>query len=229
MTSFPSSPRLLRGAIACIESGRPQASAIVFQYNPDTMTRSLTPRTAGTDLDKNARSQLDPAEAYRLTGPPKETITLKIEIDATDQLEQADSTAITYGIHPQLAALEMLLYPRSTAVIASNTLSKTGTLEIVPMEAPFTLFVWGVQRILPVRLESMNIEELAYDVNLNPIRAEVSLTMQVLSYADLKPTHIGSAAFMAHQIQKEQMAALDTRNNVSSIGKSVKDRLQQFF
>jgi hypothetical protein len=228
MTTFPGSPRLLRGAIACIDSGKPLASAIAFQYNPDTMTRSLAPRTAGTDLDKNARSQLDPTEANRLSGPPKETITLKIEIDATDQLEQADITAVTYGIHPQLAALEMLLYPSSTTVIASSTLSKTGTLEIVPMEAPFTLFVWGAQRILPVRLESMNVEELAYDVNLNPIRAEVSLTMQVLSYADLKPTHIGSAAFMAHQVQKEQMAKLDTLKNINSISKSVKDRIQQF-
>lgn len=228
MSAFPSGPRLLRGAIACLERGKPLAKAIIFQYNPDRMTRSLIPRTFGSERDKNPRSQLDPGEANRLTGPPKETISLTIEIDATDQLEQADNTAVTYGIHPQLAALEMLLYPTSNQVIANSKLSKTGSLEIVPMEAPFTLFVWGVQRILPIRLESMSVNELAYDVNLNPILAEVSLTMQILSYVDLKPTHIGSAAFMAHQLQKQQMAALDTCNTVSSIGKSFKDRIQQF-
>src|SRR4030095_2523972 len=75
MTAFPGSPRLLKGAIIGLDPLNPLASVVVFQYNPDTMTRRLEPRAAGGDGG-------DRSEAYRLTGPPKETITLSVEVDA---------------------------------------------------------------------------------------------------------------------------------------------------
>ncbi|GAB4180439.1 MAG: hypothetical protein Fur006_14560 [Coleofasciculaceae cyanobacterium] len=217
MTSFPGSPRLLKGAIVGLDQANPLASVIVFQYNPATMTRSLSPRSADTYDDegkkKNARS-----EAMRLTGPPKETISLTVEIDATDQLEKANPVAVILGIHPQLAALEMLLYPKLATVRANYVLTKAGTLEIVPMEAPLALFVWGEKRVLPVRLESMEIEEQAFDIQLNPIQAQVKLSLRVLSYSDLKYDSLGSSLFLAHQVQKELLAVTGSVSNVNSIG-----------
>ena len=95
------------------------------------------------------------------------------------------------GISPQLSALEMLLYPKSALVIANTVLLAAGTIEIVPPEAPFTLFIWGAKRVLPVRLTSFTITEQAYDPSLNPIRATVNLGMQVLNYSDFPVSHPG--------------------------------------
>src|SRR5436309_13552461 len=105
MTTFPGSPRLLKGAIIGVDPLNPLASVVVFQYNPDTMTRKLEPRAVAAEGDRG--------EAFRLTGAPKETITLSVEIDATDQLEQANIIALATGIYRNLSALDLRAYPRS--------------------------------------------------------------------------------------------------------------------
>ena len=213
MSSFPGSPRLIKGAIVAIDPFNPLASIIVFQYNPDTMTRSLTARAAGGGAQGGARS-----EALRLAGAPNETISLAVEIDATDQLDSGDALGTTLGIYPQLSALEMLLYPKSAVVIANTVLAAVGTIELVAPEAPLTLFIWGIKRIVPVRLSSFSIAEEAYDVNLNPIRAKVTLGMQVLSYSDLSLTNPGYYVFLAHQVVKEAMATISSVRDVAAVG-----------
>lgn len=210
MTSFPGSPRLIKGAIIGIDIFNPLASVILFQYNPDTLTRTLQAKMSGEGGDKT--------EALRLEGAPEETITLDIEIDATDQLEKAESTAVNMGIYPQLSALEMLIYPKSAVVIANTVLLATGTIEVIPPVAPMTLFIWGPKRVLPVRLTNFSIAEEAYDVNLNPIRAKVSLGLRVLSYNDLSITHPGYYLFLAHQVVKETMATIGSMNNFAASG-----------
>src|SRR5258706_4292698 len=177
MSSFPGSPRLLKGALIGVDPLNPLGAVVVFQYNPDTMTRKLEPRAVSAEGDRG--------EAFRLTGAPKETITLSVEIDATDQLEQANPLAIASGIYPTLAALEVMLYPKSAVVIANTILSLIGTIEVIPAESPMTLFVWGPQRVLPVRITSFSITEEAHDPFLNPIRANGDLSLAVLSYHDL--------------------------------------------
>ncbi len=209
MTSFPNSPRLVKGAIIGVDPFNPLASVVIFQYNPDTLTRTLSPQTTGDESD--------PGEAMRLKGPPQETIRLDIEIDATDQLEQGKAMASTAGIYSTLASLEMLLYPKSALVIANEALLLAGIVEVIQPEAPLTLFVWGLKRILPVRLTEMTITEEAFDQDLNPIRAKVGLGMRVLNYQDLGMLSVGGALFMAHQVVKEVMASI---NGVGSISGS---------
>ena len=172
------------------------------------MTRTLVPQTAGGQGG-------DRSEALRLKGAPLEDIRLDVEIDATDQLEQGSALAGSVGIYPQLAALEMLVYPKSALVIANTVLLATGTIEIIPPAAPLTLFIWGPQRILPVRLTTFTITEEAYDPLLNPLRAKVQLGMRVLSYNDLPVTHPGYALFLAHQVIKEVMATVGSVGNLS--------------
>jgi hypothetical protein len=215
MSTFPGSPRLLKGAIIGADKFNPLASVIVFQYNPDTMTRKLEARTStGESADRS--------ESLRLAGPPKETITISLEIDATDQLETANPLAVATGINPTLAALEMLFYPKSIQVIANFAVAQTGFLEIIPTEAPLTLFVWGPTRVLPVRITSFSITEEAFDTLLNPTRAKVDLTMQVLSYYDLRVSNPGFALFMAYQIAKELMATTNVFNSISNVGSGLK-------
>ena len=208
MTSFPGSPRLLKGALVGIDPLNPLGSLVTFQYNPDTMTRRLEARSVSQEGDRG--------EAFRLTGAPKETITLSIEIDASDQLEQADPISVSMGLHPTFAALEMMLYPKSLTVIANDILALIGTIEVIPAEAPMILFVWGAARVLPVRLSSFSITEEAYDQMLNPIRAKVELSLSVLSYNDLSLLSPGRALFLTHHIMKEVLSMVNAANNGSN-------------
>lgn len=210
MTTFPRSPRLIKGAIVGVDLLSPLASVIIFQYNPHTLTRRLEAQTSGGEGS-------DRSEALRLKGPPVETISLDVEIDAADQLEKAESEAVGMGIYPQLSALEMLLYPKTSLVIANAALMMAGTLEIVPPEAPFTLFIWGPKRVLPVRLTGFDITEEAHDANLNPIRAKVSLSLRVLTYSDFAVGHPGYNLFLAHQIAKEAMAILGSVGDLGAV------------
>jgi hypothetical protein len=204
MTTFPNSPRLHKGALIGIDIFNPLANVIVFQYNPETMTRTLDPRTTG------GADGGDKSEALRLSGPPKETITLSVEFDAVDQLGQPSSLAEVSGVYPALSALEMLLYPKSALVITNTVRALLGKTEIISPITPLTFLVWGRLRVLPVRLTSLSITEQAYDALLNPIQAKVDLSLYVLSYADLKLSNPGYSLFLAHQIAKETLATINT-------------------
>ena len=212
MSGFPNSPRLIKGGIVLVDpdSGTVQ-KIIVLQYNPDTLTRTLTPQ--GVKEESGDRS-----EALRLTGPPIETIKLDAEIDATDQLETADAQATQVGIHPLLASLEIIIYPSSAQLQANNRRAQAGTLEITPVIAPLTLFIWSKNRIVPVRLTDFSITEEAFDPNLNPIRAKVSLGMRVLNVDDLGFNAKGGSLFMAYQQQKEKLAAQNVGGALSALG-----------
>jgi hypothetical protein len=103
-------------------------------------------------------------------------------------------------------------------VITNTVLLATGTIEVVPPEGPFTLFIWGPQRIVPVRLTEFTITEEAHDSNLNPIRAKVSLGLRILNYNDFPIDHPGFAMFLVHQGVKEVMAVIGSVGNVASFG-----------
>jgi hypothetical protein len=211
-TTFPNTPRVLKGALVGFDPLRPIPKVIVFQYNPDTLTRTLKPRSAGGE---GARS-----EAQRLAGAPEETIKVDVEIDATDQLEKVDGVATALGIYPQLSALETLVYPPSSLVITNTALLAAGTIEIVPPTAPLTLFIWGVQRILPVRITEFSITEEAHDPALNPIRAKAGLGLRVLSYNDLSVTDPAYYMFLAHQVVKEAMGVVGSVSSLAAVAGS---------
>jgi hypothetical protein len=212
MTTFPGSPPLLKGGIVLLDpnSGQP-VQIIPLQYNPDTLTRTLQVQGIGPEPG-------DRLEALRLKGPPLETIKLDAEIDATDQMEKGDKTTAQLGIYPQLAALETMVYPSSRQLTANDSQSQVGTLEIAPAEAPLALFVWSQVRVLPVRVTDFSITEEAFDPNLNPIRAKVSLGMRVLTVNDLGFQHKGGNLFMTYLQQKEQLVSKASRGTLGAMG-----------
>lgn len=215
MSAFPGSPKVLKGGIVLLDPDQFTVlpnGIIVLQYNPDTLTRTLK--------IKGAEEGGDRSEALRLTGPPVETIKLDAEIDATDQLEQPDqnSNTVQNGIFPQLAALETIVYPASATLQDNFNLAQQGTLEIMPMLAPFTLFVWSANRIAPVRITDLSITEEAFDPRLNPIRAKVSLGLRVLTIDDLSFSDKSGSLYMTYQQQKESLAALVQGGTFSNLG-----------
>lgn len=210
MTTFPGSPKSLKGAIVAMDLATNQiVSTIAFQYNPDTISRSLQPQISN---EANGAK----TEIFYIKGAPLETIKVDIELDATDQLEKADKIATELGIYPQLSALEILVYPESKQVALNMEQAKAGTIAITFPEAPLTLLIWGNKRVLPVQLTDFSITEEAYDVNLNPIRAKVSLNLRVLNYGDL-PWERGAKLFYAHHKGKERMA---NKGQTSNLGTS---------
>jgi hypothetical protein len=207
------SPRLLKGGLVLIDPASAAVRRVItLQYNPDSLSRSFEIRSTGEGGDRS--------EALRLRGPPVETITLTAEIDATDGLEfpERNAAAVQFGVHPQLAALETILYPSSDQLLANDRRAGAGTLEIAPMEAALTLFVWSRNRILPVRLTSLSVTEEAFDTALNPIRARVELGMRVLSVDDLGFSHKGGSLFLGHLQLKERLARRSEGGLLSSLG-----------
>jgi hypothetical protein len=214
MTTFSNSPKLVKGGIVQVDPLTGTVLQIIaLQYNPDTLSRTLQVKGVGAEGG-------DRSEALRLKGPPVETIKLDAEIDATDQLEFPDQNPSTaqLGIHPQLAALETIVYPTSGQLQFNDAVARSGTLEIAPMEAPLTLFIWSKNRILPVRFTDFSITEEAFDPSLNPIRAKVSLSMRVLSVDDLGFAHKGGSLFMSYLRNKEQLAQNTQSGTLSAFG-----------
>ncbi|NEP19679.1 MAG: hypothetical protein F6J97_22780 [Leptolyngbya sp. SIO4C1] len=205
-------PKTVKGALVTLDTSLNNVtSTIVFQYNPDTLTRSLQVQSA----DGEDNSRLEP---LRLSWPPVETITLEAEFDTTGPLPKGkEKTAAELGVYPQLAALETLVYPTSAHVKETMRQAADGTVEILPFDAPMTLFIWGKERLLPVRLTEFSITEEAYDVNLNPVRAKVSLGLHVLSYKDL-PEAMSRKLFLPHHERKERFSQLGRGRDLGELG-----------
>ena len=215
MSAFANSPRLVRGGIVTMDPDTSAVQSIIaLQYNPDTLTRTLQIQAMPGGQD-GVR-----VDALRLRGPAIETIKLEAELDATDQLEfpQQNPNAVKYGLHPQLAQLEMLVNPSVEMLEADDSMANAGTLEIIPLEQPLTLFVWSKSRVVPVRLTEFSITEEAFDPNLNPIRAKVSLGLRVLSVDDLGFQHPGGRIFMNYLTNKEQLASQAANVAISVLG-----------
>ena len=203
-STSPISPRLVKGGIVTMDPDTSAVqSVIALQYNPDTLSRTLQIQAVPGGQD-GVR-----VDALRLRGPAIETIKVGAELDATDQLEFPSQFpyAVQFGLQPQLAQLEMLVNPTVETLNADNAMASAGTLEIIPLEQPLTLFVWSSSRVVPVRLTDFSITEEAFDTSLNPIRAKVSLGMRVLNVDDLGFDHPGGHIFMSYLGMKEQLAA----------------------
>lgn len=212
--SPPISPRVFRAGLIVLDQQTGQVARIIqLQYNPDQLTRSFQVQAAG-------EGQGDRSEPLRLKGPPVETLKLEAEIDATDQLEYPtqNRTTTEVGLLPVLATLETLLYPSSAALTANDRLLSNGELEILPVEAPLTVLVFGRSRVIPVRLTELSVTEEAFDPGLNPIRAKVSLGLRVLSISDVTFASKAGSLFMAYLQGKERLATLGAGGSLGALG-----------
>lgn len=209
------SPRLAKGGIVTLDPDTAVVQGVIaLQYNPDSLSRTLQIQSTPGGQD-GVR-----VDALRLRGPAVETIKLEAELDAIDQLEFPSQfpVATQYGLHPQLAQLEMLINPTVGTLQSDDAMANSGALEIIPLEQPLTLFVWSVSRVVPVRLTEFSVTEEAFDPSLNPIRAKVSLGLRVLSVDDLGFQHPGGRMYMNYLANKEQLATRAGSAAISALG-----------
>ena len=206
VTGFPGAAPVLRGGFVLLDtlSGRP-VKTIRFQFNPDSLTRTLQPQGIGSEPG-------DRLEALRLKGPPHETLKFDAEFDAADQLDRPDLNPreAANGVAPILAALELSIYPTVSQLMAEDQMAGSGMIEIAPVESPLMVLVLGQKRVVPVRLTDLTITEEAFDTALDPIRAKASIGVRVLTVDDLGFEHKGGQLYLQYHRQKERWAALVT-------------------
>jgi len=208
----PLRPNLLKGALAVFPTQTPgstPSAVILFQYNPESMKRTLAHRAAPTPNQGNTGAAKE--DVLRVSGPPLETITLSVDMHASDQLNDPDANldVAQNGLHPALATLELLMYPPTLDAQTIAQQAANGTVQVNPADLPLVLFIWGKSRVVPVKLTSFSVSEEAFDTQLNPIAAKVDLAMQVLTYMEFTDSSIGRDTFIAYQKAKESLALLD--------------------
>jgi hypothetical protein len=239
-TGYSRSPKLLKGAL--IEFSErfigPIPNVIVFQYNPETMTRALEVWSQSGSGESAASN--DTSHTAQPFDPP-ETFTLALELDAADALEKPESHPVAFisGVADRIAAMEMLLYPQGDSLLGglmgsisgslggasvSGALGGASSVQPVPRgTVPVVLFAWGPGRIVPVRVTTFSVEEQAYSPLLYPIRAKVSIGLKILTPKDFPTCHrklsedLAITAFNFTRKQKEVLAAANLANSVESI------------
>jgi hypothetical protein len=208
MGEFSGRPPIVKGALLVYDSQAPGTTPsrqIAFQYNPETLRRSFAKRTPEKDATKAAAAK---ESVLSVPGPPVETISLTIELDAADQLDDPFRHDLVNedGLNGALASLELLLYPASADIALVEQQADKGAVQIKPADTPLIVFAWGRSRAVPVLLSSLSVAEELYDTELNPIRAKVELSLKVLTYMEFTRASVGRDAYIAHQKRKEDLA-----------------------
>ncbi|MFD7903864.1 hypothetical protein ACFV4G_16655 [Kitasatospora sp. NPDC059747] len=206
MTAFPEAFNPVRGGFVLVDPDRGTVQrTIPFQYNPDTLTRTLTPQGIGSEPG-------DRLEVLRLKGPAHEQFRFDAEFDAADAPEKYPD-----GLHPVLSALELSMYPTVEQLRHEDALARAGQIEVAPMESPLLVLVLGPKRVVPVRITEFTVTEEFFDQALNPVRAKVGIGVRVLTVDDLGHQHHGGVLYLTYQGRKEGFAQ-SVRNPVSDVG-----------
>ncbi|HZR27437.1 MAG TPA: hypothetical protein VFA71_01550 [Terriglobales bacterium] len=233
MSDFPGRPLLLKGGLVVFEAPIPvPTNIILFQYNPETMTRKISQPAGGAQAGGggSANPCTTAGDTRNNLLLPTENYQLAVELDAVDQMEINDPVTRFVGLHPALAALELLLYPPPQDVLVAKALSLAGSAFVTSPKVPIVLFVWGAARVVPVIVNSITVTEQAYDQLLNPIQAKVDLDMRSMTQIELKSAGIvfESLAFI-NLIAKEVMARFQAERLVTKAAinavKSIKGQL----
>ena len=210
--AYSRQPKVIKAGLILLN---PETAAIervvALQFNPESLSHGY---------EITGASEANRSEPLRLIGPPVESFTIEAFLDATDQLADPDShpDAVEHGIQGAISVLEMLIYPESAKLEANRNLARNGKLEILPMEKHLTLFVWGKDRVVPVRVTQFSVNEEEFSPELYPLRARVSLTLRVLSVDDLGFDHRGGSLYLRYHQQKERFASRVNSARLDTLG-----------
>jgi hypothetical protein len=193
---------------------------VIFQYNPESLTRTLQIPSRPTGA-----TQRETTQAGERTF---EKIAFKAHFSAANMLDEGKVLADLFGIGPQLAALEKMVLPSTkVAGLMGAAIDAIGDAlgggdgtpaQPIPREKyPRILFIWGLTRVLPVTIDSMKISELEYDARLNPLRAEVDITLSVNALDDRSDDILAKGALEFSNIAKEAQAIANLANTAEQV------------
>lgn len=224
-TGYSRSPSIAKGALVQL---LPDIigiipNIIVFQYNPQTITRSLTPWDPFAVDQAQRGTQAPTVQPFEV----QESFDgFAIELDATDDLEDGDPIAQATGIETRLAALRKLTQASQGLVgdliESAKSLVGVGSDEARrPTIAPI-LLVLGPRIITPVRVKSFSVEETLHSPAYYPLHAKVTLSLDVLTPDTFRCQEdvagkVAIAAYQFTRLQEDANALLNTANNVGAI------------
>jgi hypothetical protein len=216
---------LLRGALVEYSGDflGPIPNLVIFQFNPEQLARTIQiPAPPSETTTRAGAGQREPAQT---STPPTESFSITAHFSAADDLGDGGAgSAIprAFGIGPQLAALEKMVYPAGPlsgllgqAIDAIGDALGAGSGDDAPerpiprQSVPRILFMWGVTRVLPVRIKSMTITEQKFDAFLNPVQAEVQIGFDVINLASTSTDTIGKGASTYSKVAKDAQAILN--------------------
>ncbi len=199
----------MKGALVELKEGAP--NVVVFQFNPETLRHSWTQEAAPAGANPQA-----------VRGVPGESFGFSISMEATDELGGTNPAALLdatlNGIYARLSALEMLLFPTAMPGLAGAV--PAGDREVPAAQVPTVLFVWGLGRIVPVRLTSLTITEKIFDAQLNPTHAEATLELRVVTPTELDSIQEPFKTFAkaAYNYTQGKRVALAVANLINTAG-----------
>jgi hypothetical protein len=211
-----------RGAFIAYEpNGYPTKKRVItFRFNPESLARTVSVEAAKAGGGVEGAAQKAPAgqagdtKADASTGTLKESFSIQIRLDFDDRGEAAKGLDQSLGIAPEIAAIEELLYPAPTE--AEQAAGAEGAQRPTPARAT-VLFVWGRDRVLPVRIASLKIDESVHNAELYPVRAEIEASLEVLGSAEAL-SHTGVQAALDHTSQARRRLARQYYDNSASTG-----------
>jgi len=201
----------LRGAFIAYEpGGYPDRKRVIpFRFNPESLSRQFSIEQGaggGTGASAAAGGGGDSAAeqgADASSGTLKEAFTVQIRVDFAERVEGTEQLEPELGIAPEIAALEELLFPAATESDAPS--DNTEPTRARPQRWT-VLFVWGRKRVYPVRIAGMTINETSHNAQLNPVRAEIDVALEVLGEADARDNVAVSSALEFTANNRRQMA-----------------------
>lgn len=206
----------------------PVPNIVVFQFNPEQLSRTIQMAAAGGARDSN-RSQRAQTERSVAAGPPTEEFSLKIELSAAEDLGSPgpfEGVTRLFGVGPQIAALEKMAYPAGGGLLAAaidaigdaiaGAAGAQAEKPIPPEALPRLLFIWGPTRVLPVKITSLRITEQEYDNALSPTRAEVEVGLEV-SQLPAKDDLIAQGALTYTRTVKDVQAVAQMARGITQL------------
>ncbi|MGB5397824.1 MAG: hypothetical protein WBN96_11800 [Gammaproteobacteria bacterium] len=176
---MPSS-NLLKGSLSFAATNAPGVQSVVFQFNPETMTRL----------------QLYSEQDNAIT----ESIRFELVFNAVEGLEQAVPDVVENGVYPALAALEELLLNQTRQQRAGWP-----AWLFPPRNVGFLALIYG-ERIIPVKIQRLNMKELLHNSQLKPVYAKADIALRVLTEPELRGNVAGLAALAAYKNYRRRKA-----------------------
>jgi hypothetical protein len=227
----------------------PLPNVILFQYNPETMTHTwsqpqpVSGGSGGSGGGGGSDGATTGPNPLAVQGQPGETFGFTLSMDSNDDIANGNpvtgAIAEVSGVYSRIAALEMLLYPSGSTTggllgmvsalgSAGSMLGggPSGVTTALPQSTmPVVLFIWGIGRIVPVRVTALTITEKIFDAALNPVHAEAQITLRVLTPTELVAAqstgdvlaNLASIAYTYTFTLRQALAVANLANAASSI------------
>jgi len=171
------SRKIIKGAFIAFDPSGEKARVIAFQLNPETIQRRLRPTVSKTETSRS------PVARERIS------FTLQTDANLIEDFPAHDGNNNFHGVMPFISAIELLAKSPHASEEPAGVLTLLnwiarflgpGRSNRRRLPPPVGLQL-GIQRIIPIKIVSIVVNERAFDSNLQPISASLEIAMDLLT------------------------------------------------